>query len=269
MAAEVADGRWRSGRRWARQHRVGAGLGALVALVAVALVAVLVASSGRSTAGAGAARPARSAPPATAVGSAGDSTLVATLHADVTGSATPGGPPTSVVPGSWFGAPSALPVLAQEDGFLDVRLAQRPNGSTIWIPAADATLSVTPYRIVVDLATEHLVLYDAGSVVLDAPAGIGTAADPTPTGNFFVALVAAAPTPAYGPFVIVTSGHSSAITDWEQSGDAIVAIHGPLGADAAIGTTGAAVSHGCVRLHDADLAQLKVVPAGSPVTIIG
>jgi len=47
-----------------------------------------------------------------------------------------------------------------------------------------------------------------------------------------------------------------------------VAIHGPLGADAAIGTTGVAVSHGCVRLHDANLAQLRVVPSASPVQII-
>jgi lipoprotein-anchoring transpeptidase ErfK/SrfK len=68
---------------------------------------------------------------------------------------------------------------------------------------------------------------------------------------------------------MVTSGHSDAISDYEESGDAIVAIHGPLGEDAAIGTTGARVSHGCVRLHDVDLAQLRTVPVGSPVQIIG
>ena len=64
---------------------------------------------------------------------------------------------------------------------------------------------------------------------------------------------------------MVTSAHSNTISDWEESGDAITAIHGPLGADAAIGTTGARVSHGCVRLHDADLIQLRDVPAGTPV----
>jgi len=68
----------------------------------------------------------------------------------------------------------------------------------------------------------------------------------------------------------VTSAHSDAITDWENSGDAIIAIHGPItaGADALIGTTGAAVSNGCVRLHDADLAQLSGIPAGTPVDIV-
>jgi len=38
--------------------------------------------------------------------------------------------------------------------------------------------------------------------------------------------------------VIVTSAHSNTITDWDNSGDAMIAIHGPLGADAEIGTTG-------------------------------
>jgi lipoprotein-anchoring transpeptidase ErfK/SrfK len=196
------------------------------------------------------------------------STLVATLTETAPDFATPGGPQTGTVPATWYGAPSALPVLAQDNGYLEVRLTQRPNGSTAWIASSAATLSSTPYRIVVDLATERLELYKAGHLLMSAPAGIGTVQDPTPTGNFFVVLFAAPPSVAWGPFIMVTSGHSNAISDYEESGDAIVAIHGPLGADAAIGTTGARVSHGCVRLHDVDLAQLRAVPVGSPVQII-
>lgn len=197
------------------------------------------------------------------------SSLVATLTETAPDSATPGGPQTGTVPATWYGAPSALPVLAQDNGYLEVRLAQRPNGSTAWIASSAATLSSTPYRIVVDLASERLKLYKAGHLLMSAPAGIGTVQDPTPTGNFFVVLFAAPPSAAWGPFIMVTSGHSNAISDYEESGDAIVAIHGPLGADAAIGTTGARVSHGCVRLHDVDLDQLRAVPVGSPVQIIG
>ena len=196
------------------------------------------------------------------------SSLVATLTETAPDFATPGGPQTGTVPATWYGAPSALPVLAQDNGYLEVRLAQRPNGSTAWIASSAATLSSTPYRIVVDLATEHLKLYKAGHLLMNAPAGIGTVQDPTPTGNFFVVLFAAPPSAAWGPFVMVTSGHSNAISDYEESGDAIVAIHGPLGADAAIGAIGARVSHGCVRLHDVDLDQLRAVPVGSPVEII-
>ena len=197
------------------------------------------------------------------------STLVATLTESAPDFATPGGPQTGTVPATWYGAPSALPVLAQDNGYLEVRLAQRPNGSTAWIASSAATLSSTPYKIMVDLATEHLMLYKAGQLLMSAPAGVGTVQDPTPTGNFFVVLFASPPSAAWGPFVMVTSGHSDAISDYEESGDAIMAIHGPLGEDAAIGTTGARISHGCVRLHDVDLAQLRTVPVGSPVQIIG
>jgi len=196
------------------------------------------------------------------------STLIATLSTSVPKYAAPGGIETGTVPGTWFGSPSSLPVIAQDAGYLEVRLAQRPNGSTAWISASSVTLHATPYRILINLSTEHLELFDNGNLILEAPAGIGTVADPTPTGNYFVAFYAAAPSSSWGPFIMVTSGHSNAISDWEKSGDAIVAIHGPLGAEAAIGTTGARVSHGCVRLQDADLAQLKVVPAGTPVDII-
>jgi hypothetical protein len=162
---------------------------------------------------------------------------------------------------------SALPVIAQQPGWVQVRLATRPNESVAWVRRTDVDLSQTPYRIVINLTSRHLELLRQNQPVLDAPAGIGSAADPTPTGHYFVALFEKAPNSGYGPFVMVTSAHSNTITDWEQSGDAVVAIHGPLGADTAIGTTGAAVSHGCVRLHLADQVQLRQVPAGTPITI--
>jgi lipoprotein-anchoring transpeptidase ErfK/SrfK len=197
-------------------------------------------------------------------------TLVATIRpVGAPGSPTPGSASTLQVPGQWWQAASVLPVIAQQPGWVEVRLAQRPNGSVAWVPSADLSLAVDPYYIVVDLGSRHLELYREGREVSSFPAGIGVPSAPTPTGQFFVALFAKAPTPAYGHFVMVTSAHSNAISDWEQSGDAITAIHGPLGSDAAIGTTGAPVSHGCIRLHDADLAQLRGVPAGTPIDIIG
>ncbi len=197
-------------------------------------------------------------------------TLVATVRpAGAPGSRTPGSPPAVNVPGQWLGAASVLPVLAQQPGWVEVRLAQRPNESVAWVPAGDVSLASDPYRIVINLDTTHLQLFKRGQQVADFPIGVGLPAYPTPTGHFFVALFAEPPSPGYGPFVMVTSAHSNAISDWEESGDAITAIHGPLGSDAAIGTTGARVSHGCVRLHDADLTRLRDVPAGTPVDIVG
>jgi lipoprotein-anchoring transpeptidase ErfK/SrfK len=208
------------------------------------------------------------APTTTRPRAAADWTLVATTHGAIPRYSHPGGPTDGTVPGSWHGAPSTLPVIGSRPGWLDVRLAQRPNESTAWVHAKDVTLASTPYRIVVDLATTHLLLYRAGRLVASVPAGIGTAEYPTPTGNYFLAFLAAPPSPGYGAFVMVTSAHSNAITDWEDSGDAIVAIHGPLGSDSEIGTTGAAVSHGCVRLHEPDLLMLRDVPDGSPIDIV-
>ena len=195
-------------------------------------------------------------------------TVLATLSGPTQAYASPGGAPSVLLPAQWLDSPSVLPVVATAGDWLDVRIAQRPNGQTGWIERSQATLSATPYAIVIDLSTEHLELFRDGEQVLDAPAGIGTATDPTPTGQFFLALFAEAPSPDYGPFVMVTSAHSDTITDWDESGDAIIAIHGPLGADAAIGTTGAAISHGCVRLHDSDLMVLRAVPDGSPIDIV-
>jgi lipoprotein-anchoring transpeptidase ErfK/SrfK len=199
-----------------------------------------------------------------------DTTLVATTHGAIPGSPAPGAPENLVVPADWYGYPSVLPVIDSVPHWVEVRLAQRPNGATTWVPQADVTLSVTPFRIVVNLSTEHLAVFEYGKQTLDFPAGIGTPDDPTVTGNYFLTMTVPPPDPGYGPFVLVTSAHSNAITDWEASGDAIIAIHGPITSydDSRIGTTGAAISHGCIRLHDADLAQLAGIPAGTPIDIV-
>jgi hypothetical protein len=51
-----------------------------------------------------------------------------------------------------------LPVLETRPGWLEVRLAQRPNGTTAWVLATDVTLATSPYVVVIDLATTHLTL---------------------------------------------------------------------------------------------------------------
>ncbi len=265
MAASEPHGR--PPKRW-----LFAGTAAAVLLVVVASVVVVESDQGAGHPSTSPTTtttlPGRNVAAPTASTSIPAATLLAAFHGPVPAFGGPGGPRTGTVSGTWYGRPLVSPVLVQRDGYLQVRLPQRPNGSTAWVPASAVTLESTPYEVVVDLATRHLDLYDAGALVLDAPAGIGVDSAPTPTGHFFLAFIAAAPSPAWGPFVMVTSGHSTAISDWEQSGDAIMAIHGPLGAGAAIGTTGAQVSHGCVRLHVSDLQQMRAIPVGSPIDVI-
>jgi lipoprotein-anchoring transpeptidase ErfK/SrfK len=203
-----------------------------------------------------------------------DSTVLATVLATVLetapGYAGPGRRAAGTVPASWYGQPSVLPVIATRPGWVRVRLAQRPNESSAWLSTSDVTLSSTPYRIVVYLPSTKLALYDHGRLVFSAPAGVGTPDDPTPAGDYFVAFdeQPPQPNPGYGPFIIVTSAHSSSISDWEGSGDAVIGIHGPLGEDSEIGTTGARISHGCIRLHDQALEMLDAVPPGTPIDVV-
>lgn len=224
------------------------------------------------------AAPAASAvPAASAAASAGTAqgplvlpagwSLIATVNGTVPRFAVPGGQSDGTVPARWYGGVSSLPVISQRPGWLRVRLVTRPNGSTAWVRTTDVTLSATPYRIVVNLATRHLQLFEAGKQVMNAPAAIGTKQDPTPPGQYFVAIFEHSPSAGYGPFIIVTSAHSTSIADWEKSGDAVVGIHGPLGDSGLIGTDGAVLSHGCIRLQIPDLIRLRPVPAGTPITI--
>lgn len=195
--------------------------------------------------------------------------LIATTKGTIPRYASPGARQDGAIPARWYGGVSALPVIAQRPGWLHVRLATRPNGSTAWVRQADVTLTATPYRIAIDLTTRRLTLFRLRQKIMDAPAGVGVGQDPTPTGHYFVAFFEPSPNPGYGPFIMVTSAHSAVFTDWEGSGDGVIGIHGPLGASSRIGTTGAYLTHGCIRLQVPDLDQLRNVPAGSPITITG
>jgi hypothetical protein len=193
--------------------------------------------------------------------------LIATTKGAIPGYASPGGPQVSTIPASWYGEVSSLAVIAERAGWLEVRLATRPNGSTAWVHQADVAVTSTPYWISVDLMTRHLTLFRLKRQILSAPAGVGTAQDPTPMGQYFVAFFEASASSGYGPFIIVTSAHSTSIANWEGSGDAVIGIHGPLGANSLIGTTGAYLSHGCIRIPISDLVNLRDVPAGAPISI--
>jgi lipoprotein-anchoring transpeptidase ErfK/SrfK len=228
------------------------------------------APAGRPAASASASGTPSAVPAATRAPSIPATTELATLLDPAVRYASPGLVFRGTVPARWYGRQSVLPVIAARPGWVEVRLTQRPNQSTAWVPAADVRLSSTPYRIVINLKTMRLALYKHGRRVLTTPAGIGTSDDPTPAGHFFVAFdePPPQPDPGYGPFIMVTSAHSPNISDWENSGDAVIGIHGPLGDDGEIGATGARVSHGCIRLHAQALLRLSQVPPGTPIDIV-
>jgi hypothetical protein len=121
---------------------------------------------------------------------------------------------------------------------------------------------------VVDLTLTRLLLFRHSQLKMCAPAGVGAAVTPTPVGHYFVALFAQPPTPEYGSFVMVTSAFADTVTDWQQAGDPIATIEGPLDSAAAIDRSGARVTTGSVRLLGRDLDRLRVVPSGTPIDVV-
>jgi lipoprotein-anchoring transpeptidase ErfK/SrfK len=270
-------------RGWQRRHRAALIATSLCSLLGLGAVVGLAALAGSSH-----GRPsAQAAPPTTAEGpqvtttqphaapharpAPPGSTVVAHMKGTFLGYSRPGGVAKVLVTKTWETMPSTLPVIGTAPGgWLQVRVPERPDQSTAWIRASDAVLGTTPYRILVNLKTTHLQLYKLNRLVANFPAGVGAPGTPTPLGDYFVAFLEPPISSGYGAFIIITSAHSQAIQSWDGTGDAIIGIHGPIDAyaDAEIGTTGAYISNGCVRLHDNDLLRLEDVPPGTPISII-
>ncbi len=164
--------------------------------------------------------------------------------------------------------PLTFLVLAQQDGWLQVALPVRPNGSTGWLKAADVTLSTTDLKVEVALAEHTLKLYKAGEVVLQAPVGVGAEDKPTPGGTYYIKELLQPPTPGgvYGAYAYGLSGYSPVLQSF-AGGQGVIGIHGTNEPD----TVGTDVSHGCIRMLDADITRLVQefgLPLGTPVQIL-
>ena len=156
-------------------------------------------------------------------------TLLAAARGEIPTFDAPGGQRIGTA-GFFYGYPMTMPVLEQQGGWLRVRLPERPNGSTAWVRNTDVTTSQTPYRLVLRRSHTKLMIYKAGVPIASIPVGVGKASTPTPLGSFFVTVNEGEGPPGYGPVVLDTSAHSEAIRSWDGSGDAIIAIHGPISA---------------------------------------
>ncbi len=196
------------------------------------------------------------------------STVTATLLGSTQGYSAPNGAPTKMVANTYYDIPTKLSVIEETpDGWLHVRTPYKPNGSTAWIKKAGVILDTSPWAIQIDVTQKRLRLYNAGAIVLDAPVGVGTAYTPTPLGDFFVTFLQKPESAAYGPFVMITTGHSDVLQSFGGFPDGILGIHGPIGSDYAIGDTGAAISNGCIRMKVVDQVKLAQVTSGTPVHV--
>ncbi len=168
------------------------------------------------------------------------------------------------------GERTALPVIGAAAGrsgirWLHVMLPGRPNGASGWIAQQGTRNAVTPWHLVVSLATRRVTVYRDGRVIRTFGAVVGKPSTPTPGGSFFVeeTLQMSAGEPG-GPFALALSARSNALREFE-GGPGQIAVHGR---DNLGGTLGAAESHGCVRLATSSIDWLAArIGPGVPVTI--
>ncbi len=163
------------------------------------------------------------------------------------------------------GAPRVLLVVTQLPGWYQVLLPVQPNGSKGWVKAADVTVSKTSYRVKVDRGAHTITVYNGRAVALSAPVAIGTSDTPTPGGQYYITelLQPGNPNGAYGPYAFGISGFSTTLKSFDGYAP-VIGIHG-TNQPALIGTD---VSHGCIRLSNANIRKLaSFLPLGTPVTI--
>jgi len=163
------------------------------------------------------------------------------------------------------GAPLVFLTQERRGDRVRVLLPVRPNGSQGWVRTADVKLFQHDYRITVSTGSHELRLYRAGKVVMRAPVGLGTSTTPTPGGVFYVKELIRPRDPggAYGPFAYGLSGYSDVLDEF-LGGRGEIGIHGTDDP----GSVGRSVSHGCIRMRNADITRLtKLLPLGVPVQI--
>jgi len=155
---------------------------------------------------------------------------------------------------------------AERDGglWVRVRLSILPNNSTGWVPRDALGGSVPVHtRLIVDRERLVATLFERGRVIFRAPVGVGKPSWPTPPGDFYVRnKLTTFQSPMYGPVALGTSARSPVLTDWPAGG--FVGIHGTDRPDLLPGR----VSHGCIRLRNADVLRLaRLMPVGTPITV--
>ena len=153
-----------------------------------------------------------------------------------------------------------------KDGWVEVLLPVRPNGTTGWVHASDVSITNNPYHVKVELGAHRITVTNLASTIYQGTVAVGAAETPTPTGAYYVRVLVKAidPTTVYGPYAYGLSSHSDAL-DTFNGGDAEIGIHGNN--DATV--LGSNVTHGCVRMDNDAITMLsRQLLLGTPVDIV-
>jgi hypothetical protein len=148
--------------------------------------------------------------------------------------------------------------------WIRVRLPVLGEPPTGWVPReALGGYGTVTTRLVVDLDSLQAKLFRAGRMIFRADVGVGEPSWPTPRGEFYIRnKLTGFASPMYGPVAFGTSARSRVLTDWPAGG--FVGIHGTDQPELLPGR----VSHGCIRVSNADILRLsELMPVGTPLTI--
>jgi hypothetical protein len=148
--------------------------------------------------------------------------------------------------------------------WIRVSLATLPNGRTGWLPRdALGGYGMVDTRLVVDLRRLTATLLQRGRPIFNARVGVGQPRWPTPRGHFYIRnRLTRYAGPTYGPLAFGTSARSARFTDWPDGG--FIGIHGTDEP----GLIPGRISHGCIRMRNADIVALgHLLPVGTPLTI--
>jgi hypothetical protein len=149
--------------------------------------------------------------------------------------------------------------------WLRIRVPMRPNGRIGYVPrAALGPLYRVSTQLVINRHTLRASLYRYGRMVFNAPVGVGKYSTPTPAGYFWIRekfTIRSAHT-IYGPLAFGTANYS-VLSEWPGGG--VVGIHGTNEPQLVPGRP----SHGCIRMHNADILRLgRLMPLGTPLRVI-
>lgn len=164
-----------------------------------------------------------------------------------------------------FGSARVLMVEEVDGAWVRVQVPIRPNGTSGWVRSSDVSVEEIDALVEVDLEARTITTWIDGEVLVQTSVAVGSDANPTPTGVFFITdkVDTADDGGAYGPFALGLSAHSDTLTEF-AGGAGQIGIHGTNAPE----SIGEAVSHGCVRLPNELIEVLaSQLPLGTPVIV--
>jgi hypothetical protein len=162
----------------------------------------------------------------------------------------------------YLGNPSWVPAINSRADWIQVP----HNGGLGWIRMPRGDKKLTPYRVVVDIASRELHAYRGCKRLFTTRVGVGAPSSPSPRGYTYVVdrVNVPASQPQFGHYAFGLALKQKNLPEGWTGGDQM-ALHG-TNEPSSIGRD---VGAGCIRMRAQDLDRLKpLLPLGAPVRLI-